>query len=465
MRDFPFGDCPTAVDLRAFLQEQSVEPLSSTVSARIREHLQACPDCARVSANWGDLAKHFARRPSPDEEVSQLGKDAMDKNSLAVASNRSTSLDSPKVGEVWATHRSWSSFSPSNPVESLVVVVLRTCVRPFSDKPVVDVAPVTEDPQLAAEWSLILPPQASDTRRALVAHLDFQVTTFPRVLARRVGRLVPRFADTLREALERYDSGTNDSAILESAHFGKAWTRCRAEWQTLQNELEDLVDDFSNEFEVDVESDLSKNIERSLDLYNSTELFPKTRRHTSRAYPALPVAEHGWPAAGLGSVSNVSLAPGDAAAVAMDRRLDVYPFSWEDLTKAEISGDDDTASAYTTSKLPYSYRRFAMKCASLTALTADTLGTAIVCYVVRDTAPSQHPARFANAVPDELKAVETIRVGELLAAGDWRSRLQTLTGRTFSPSTLSIVDGSLKDAAAATLRGAPILSKAARRQP
>jgi hypothetical protein len=106
---------------------------------------------------------------------------------------------------------------------------------------VTDVAPVTDDPWLAADWSVIFDSEQSGIGTTVVAHLDTQVTTTASHLHRYVGSLAEdAFAD-LATALRAYDCGEPPPTDLNVGRIGQAATRRLAAWCSLARDLDHLI--------------------------------------------------------------------------------------------------------------------------------------------------------------------------------------------------------------------------------
>jgi hypothetical protein len=151
------------------------------------------------------------------------------------------SAHEPKVGQIWTTRGVYRrTSSPSRPLLSLLVIVLRIVTRPFSSGTFVDVAPVTEDAALAAEWSLVFSEDKSGLGSPVVIHLDFQVTATTESLGRYFGSLSGRACESLVRALELYDV-PELPVSLACGFLGQEAVRELDAWQLLQTEFERLI--------------------------------------------------------------------------------------------------------------------------------------------------------------------------------------------------------------------------------
>lgn len=467
MRDFPFSECPTASDLRAFLERDGGSS-SSTVDAKIREHLETCQDCSRARA---DAEPFVDSKGRVSRTLSAATRDALDSQRSAMAAMLTRANSQPEVGQIWTTKRTWSSSdSPSNPLLAMLVVVLRAFSRSFTSGLVIDVAPVTEDLNLAADWSLIFMPEASGINAPVVAHLDFQVTTSIDILGRCIGKLSSRATDSLQQALEAYDAGIYGITPGECGTFGHEAVRNRPEWRLLQIEFEQLVEDFADHLPQETDAEFAHNLEEALESYSPHEVLPRapTCRPTNK-WGEGSTRLGGLPAGGVRSHERAAFEQGSRAELSSPLWCN-YAVEWRELVDAIATNYDYSGNRVFVSsnrdQLELYRKRLTLTCAPFGETTSgDTLGTAIVNLILTETSNlSAFAYGGAPPVAEELQLVEKLPLNEVLKWHDWRDRIQSTAGRHFAMSTLVLIDKSLKRADVANLRGAQLSSKAARPQ-
>jgi hypothetical protein len=370
----------------------------------------------------------------------------------------------PEVGQIWTTKHSWSSNSASNPVIAMLVVVLRVFTRPFTSSWVVDVAPVTEDLTLAAEWSLAFPAGMGGVRTPLVAHLDFQVTTTLDSLGRCLGRLSSRATKALLQALEAYDEGTSALVSVESAYFGHEAVRNRPEWVLLQHELQLMVQRFAKLLSDNVSEEFDSDSEQPFKDETLHEVLP--RAPTGQVLSKCDVDRRPYE-----TISSASLNEGTEDPTLRGELAEQFRIDWEGVMAYLQDPQTREPTQFSTSQggLEGPQLFVAGRCLAshqfAQHLSATLLGDAIVCYVLTHHAKrgfDQHPT-LPSA--EELGSVEDLPTRDILNWGSrWREQMITVTGRTYSPSALMLFDQSLKFAQRESLRGAQLLPKAARRQ-
>lgn len=459
MRDFPFNDCPTASDLSAFLSgEQNGGALPSDIATAIAKHLETCLDCARVRRRLESLNISENQGPTSRHGPTDAGRDLLEAQRLEMAAMLTQVHGKPEVGQVWTTSHSWSSRSASNPVIAMLVVVLRIFTRPFTNTWVVDVAPVTEDLALAAEWSLVFPPGSSGGRAPLVAHLDYQVTTTIDALERCLGKLSSRATKSLLQALEAYDAGNSTLVSIEGAYFGHETVRNRPEWHSLQHELQLMVTAFAKL----VPEMNSGGVEKTF-----AQPFEEEALHES--LPRAPTDQQDWARRAHAILGRVPHSGEDI--VTPSEHVKRLSIAWD--TVVACLQDPQTCKKGTSSDGEHSrvalWLGFSGHPLNLPKIEKDfgwTLGYVIVSYVC-DEAVILGEARQSEPLPspDELRLVENLSVDNILGeGGNWRERVYAATGQALSPSTLRLIDRSLKFAKRSELNGAPLLAQAARRQ-
>lgn len=223
--------CPTAADLFAYMQS------SDAVSSAVRRHIDSCLACS-ISLQELKKAGPRAKRPEISADLNRT----VDQQREHMRAMIGGSDRIPRVGEVWATRRhSRLASSPSQPLVAVLVLILRSFVREYTGTLVADVAPVTDDPRAAADWSIIFDNDQSGIGTTVVAHLDAQVTTSLDYLSRYVGSLASfAFAD-LKTALRAFDCAEAPPSDLKVARMGQAAARRLAAWLSISEEFEDLA--------------------------------------------------------------------------------------------------------------------------------------------------------------------------------------------------------------------------------
>ena len=243
MRQFPFNDCPSASELIAHALDDSATERQGLDSRdwSIAQHLTVCHDCNQAVAQ-ARAAAEIERAQLPRGPDLDRFKDLLAKQRRELELTFQEVKREPRIGDIWTTRDiNWSSDSPSRPLISMLVVVLRIFTRPFTNNVVIDVAPVTEDLGLAAEWSLAFAEQHSGVGSPIVVHVDFQVTTSMEALGRYFGALSSAAVKCLLQSLEYYDAAQSPPVDLACGSFGKTEVRRLDDWHELQHELEMLI--------------------------------------------------------------------------------------------------------------------------------------------------------------------------------------------------------------------------------
>jgi len=237
MRDNLPEGCPTAVDLRAYSQMKSG---GATVSDALRRHIENCLHCTLVLRELPKEGDSLGTPPVMNEALNRL----VDRQREYLGTMMNWRDRIPKAGEIWATRfHSNVSKSPSQPLIAFLVLVLRSFVREYTGTVVTDVAPVTDDPWLAADWSVIFDSEQSGIGTTVVAHLDTQVTTTANHLHRYVGSLAEHAFTDLATVLRAYDCAEPPPSDLNVGRMGQAATRRLAAWCSLARDLDHLISD------------------------------------------------------------------------------------------------------------------------------------------------------------------------------------------------------------------------------
>lgn len=259
MHGFPFEACPTAVDLVRYATSR-FGPRTNDHYAFVERHLPACRDCSRAVEQFTRNAGHPAEDAFVDwaEIVPPEYSDELHHQHIATQRdffNRvlSSVADDPRPGDIWvSTHRRGLEVIGESGVPWLLLV-LDSYQREYTASWVVDAVPVTEDPQVAADWSLVVSEERNDFGMTIVAHLDFQFTTSREALHRRLGGLSQVCFDCVRLVLRAYEVGEVSPQCLECGTLGSAAIRSRADWLALDAELRRLVDEAMVSFDDDTE--------------------------------------------------------------------------------------------------------------------------------------------------------------------------------------------------------------------
>ncbi len=252
MSDFPFAACPAIHDLRRFIAAD--ESLDRLTNVRVAKHVANCPDCEnalrQIIGFDGTIVP--IRALSLNEEWGQ----ALDRQRAHMANAIAGIGPAVAPGQIWTARLPQTNITSGGAASlSPLVVVLRRAKRPFSNEELVDIAPVTEDPGIAVEWSLIFSENDTDCDSPVVAHLDFQVTTGLSALQFCVGNLSELAVRSLHEALELYDSGSLARLPLLCGAFGESAVRSGPRWFELQADLERLTSRLAKFVDIQADDD------------------------------------------------------------------------------------------------------------------------------------------------------------------------------------------------------------------
>lgn len=248
MSGFPFEPCPTAVDLVRY----AAGDLDRGTTDHLRfisHHLSSCGDCERAVEQ---VQMHGTRFPydsfhHPESGASLPRFDELDEH---VAAQRallsrvfSSTADDPQAGDVWVTTYRRDVGVPSEAGLPWLLLVLDSYWREYNGSWVVDAVPVTEDPQIAADWSFVLSEEHNDFGMTIVAHLDFQFTTSRQTLQRRLGRLAQMCFECVRLVVRAYEVGDGTPQCQTCGALGTAAIRSRPDWLALDAALNRLLDE------------------------------------------------------------------------------------------------------------------------------------------------------------------------------------------------------------------------------
>jgi hypothetical protein len=238
MRDFPFDACPTAIDLFAYshgrLRQDDLPRYE-----RIEAHVQDCFDCRRALDALHEVPEAILSqgtgRSAPQDPLLQAIIDAQRE---ALAGVLASEHDTPAPGDVWVTRYAMDWL----PGEELPWMGLVTdhYWREYTCEWVLDIVPVTEDADLAADWSYVVPEDRSDFGAALVAHIDFLFTAPRAGVLRRVGRLADVCFGEVQSTRKALLSG-GSVGELRCGRLGTASMRSRDEWLRLEEALYSLI--------------------------------------------------------------------------------------------------------------------------------------------------------------------------------------------------------------------------------
>src|SRR5258705_8601102 len=107
MRDFPFDNCPTASDLRAFIfREQAGDVLPSDIAVAIAKHLETCLDCARVRKDLGSFASSENEASRRGRPLSDAARELLEVQRRELTAMLTQTRGKPEVGQVWTTKHS-----------------------------------------------------------------------------------------------------------------------------------------------------------------------------------------------------------------------------------------------------------------------------------------------------------------------------------------------------------------------
>jgi hypothetical protein len=247
MRDFPFETCPTTAELMAVMGEYILHRRQAeNRTGRVWGHLAKCSDCQVAMTRLQAVDRHEPCSDKPPIDV----MDRLNGFSSLLDAQRthwrhvqSVGRVIPRIGDVWAgVPVPTLGGSTWNPVVAPLVVVLQTYVRAATGATVVDVAPVTDDVRIAADWSLVVPAAASGTFAPLVIHIDAQFTARLDALDRWVGRLHDAAGADLVASLRAYGHRDAPPHDLECGRLGHVALRTRPEWRALDAELERVME-------------------------------------------------------------------------------------------------------------------------------------------------------------------------------------------------------------------------------
>lgn len=271
MSEFPYDSCPIVSELLAYARDASAGSDSRAPSSAVAAHLSECEDCRgavgrlraadleptffRTSVGHHQFGTTAQQTETPTEQARQFrlshGIPDVRLNELdqLLASQRAqlrcmqarlveSFPHAPVVGDIWASHAPWGSGKSD---VSALVLVLRTFVDDWTAEPLVDVAPVSDDERLAADWSLVLDTHHSGTGNPIVVHVDIQCTARHGALRRWVGRLPSAGGDDLTSVLHAFERGDPPPAdALRVGRLGQVAVRTCREWREFSDHLLDV---------------------------------------------------------------------------------------------------------------------------------------------------------------------------------------------------------------------------------
>jgi hypothetical protein len=281
MRDFPFEFCPSTSELLAYIRGVASADDARSLFPRVSAHLAECTDCreaveqlraadietasqnaamvadaTQATESGGRLedranrsSTHPSAAPGPKRASRHLAREArsdaraildalddlLESQRRHLARMRASASREPLVGDVWTSHGSWGTAKSGI---SALFVVLRTFFEEWTAEPLIDLAPVTDDEWLAADWTLVLDVEHSGTGTPLALHLDLQCTTRRNVLRHWIGRLPDAAGVDLMTVLHAFERGEAPPAdALRVGRLGQAAVRTRPEWTDFSRQL------------------------------------------------------------------------------------------------------------------------------------------------------------------------------------------------------------------------------------
>lgn len=237
MRDFPFSACPTAIDLFAYSHgrlRQDDLPRHQFIET----HVEECLECRKaLEALHGVPETVPFRSDAPEVPKDALSLAKIDAQREALRKALSSRNDDPVAGDLWVTRYPMSDVPEQT--MSWLVLVMKNHWREYTREWVLDIVPVTEDANLAAEWSYVVPENSCDFGTALVAHLDFSLTVQRDAVVRRVARVAD---ECLADLLSAHASVLSGEPLgqLRCGWLGTEEVRLRDEWLDLERALYSL---------------------------------------------------------------------------------------------------------------------------------------------------------------------------------------------------------------------------------
>jgi hypothetical protein len=114
-----------------------------------------------------------------------------------------------------------------------MVVVLSNAYRHTADTTLVNVAPVTDDERLAADWSIVFDALDSGIGTPAVIHVDHEQSATTDSLRYCLGRLPQRAGTDLLSIAHAWHSGNQSQIELSVGRLGEVEMRTQPQWQIL----------------------------------------------------------------------------------------------------------------------------------------------------------------------------------------------------------------------------------------
>lgn len=237
MSILPNEHCPTADELLAFERGSGDFKRRSLVEA----HVSTCADCARARESLraageldqlvGDLTSEgffsYLHRERPDHfELAQ-------KHLAEQQGRMKQMLDSPRPNP--ATGQFWIVRAPD--ARASLVLILDYHPAEAGEEGFVNLAPVTEEDWLAAEWSLSFSAVHSGLGVLAVIHVDFDQSVGERFLDRCIGQLPVQSGAEFVRVVRAWSNSEAPPRDLLLGRLGQVDIRTRIEWQALDKLL------------------------------------------------------------------------------------------------------------------------------------------------------------------------------------------------------------------------------------
>lgn len=258
MLTFPYERCPAAADLVAFITNKV---LPDDLTSAIENHISTCDACRRSITQLGEFSRPPSQESSSEAEserrswqIDDLLSDYLKSLVIEQRGRVRRMIDNPRpepsIGQVWTLSplpvRSTSHEVRSSDVfeveQFLLVVVLRTAISYVTNAPVVNLAPITEDRRLAAEWSLVFDELQSGIGTPVVIHVDHERTAPIESLGRCVGRLPERAGNDLLAVIRTWSDSGAVMPQLEVGCLGEVAIRTHPSWRALDSWLARIMD-------------------------------------------------------------------------------------------------------------------------------------------------------------------------------------------------------------------------------
>jgi len=240
MDDLVLERCPTAWDLEALVLG-ALEKADPVLAERVQGHLDGCLECSGVvGAIKGDIVagRSWAHKPAPPPDLQAAFLQLRHQGSADGGGIRSTEI---QVGEIWTTRL---ASEPSQTHFYGRAFPLLVTAQTFGPAAVVDqevtAVLATDDPHLAADWTLVLGPSDNPLGTGLAIHMDHQVTVPRSTLVTQLGSLSGPALEDLTKCADAYarvcrqDRSAPRQAVLQAllanGALGPIQTRLHPRW-------------------------------------------------------------------------------------------------------------------------------------------------------------------------------------------------------------------------------------------